>query len=149
MAKKKHKKPASQDTRETPMDPENLTWDRIKHDDSLFAQRASFFLVAQSVLAAALAILIGTVPTWQWRHVMLVWMLSVAAIVVSLVWAHTSWHYRMRRAALYEWLEDCCQPFSDSPRPPQPKPHTNDLMGTWLPFCFVAFWIMAALAFGR
>lgn len=87
------------------MDPWEFVWDAIKHDDTLFTNRSSFFLVGHTMLFGALAVAL----TGNWAlpdEVHPVFVVTLAAIgnAFSIAWVWTSARHIVHRDWLYAIL---------------------------------------------
>ena len=129
------------------MDRGEFLWDRIKHDDTMFASRSDFFLVGQSVLVAAGVIVFAntSLSTGDRRFVAV---LVAALSFVSIgIWIWTSLRHLRIRDALYSALRECGEEFGPIPmRRELPRPGAHVLMGVVLPLAFFVLWIALPIA---
>jgi hypothetical protein len=122
-------------------------WERIKHDDALFASRSEFFLLGQSVLVAAGVLVVASTSISAGDRRLIALLVAGLSIVTIAIWIWTSLRHLWVRDALYAALTDSgpvFQPVSGGRRVPRPGAHV--LMGVILPSGFLVLWIVLPIA---
>lgn len=116
-------------------------WERIRHDDTLFTSRASFFLVAQSMLLGAVAILLtNSYPNWK-----LAVLLVPLGIVSCAIWIWTSLRHLEAVKAFRAGLCQEGSPYAASYPVKLPWPGAHLLMGILLPAVIIITWLLLLL----
>lgn len=119
-----------------------LRWDQIKHDDMLFTNRASFFLVAQSMLLATFTILASP----EHRHRDMPVAIGVAAGAVIVIWIWTTLRHLWARDHFYKEAKTSGPPYDKLQTEKQPSPGAHCLMGIVLPVLLSLIWIWLCVA---
>ncbi len=118
-----------------------MRWDQIKHDDLLFTYRASFFLLADTMLLAAFMVQVSA----QAPRMNLLLPMCVTGWVVSVIWMWTTYRHIVARNHFYAEAKQTGVPYSDLQTHELPRPGAHELMGICLPLILGGVWLWLCL----
>ena len=121
------------------MDDDEFFWDWVKHEDNIFTNRGSFFLLGETMLMAAVAALLAAS-----KPVPRTWMIVIqgSGIFISTVWLYVSaFHVAVTQKRLKTKLADADSRSVGLTAHPW-RIHSHLLMGIVLPAGVLIVWIV-------